>query len=122
MSHFYGIGPVSENIARQEHTQKPLTVHDYLDNPTLRCRYVEMLNTIGVKLRNFLTENQKDTRDLETKKFLIFLMGGHLKYTVDFDKLTSSLRIFYNELNEKELVTSEIKLLYDTLLYFYKHP
>jgi hypothetical protein len=81
-----------------------------------------MLNTIGVKLRNFLTENQKDTRDLETKKFLIFLMGGHLKYTVDFDKLTSSLRIFYNELNEKELVTSEIKLLYDTLLYFYKHP
>jgi hypothetical protein len=121
-SKFYGIGQLSENIARQEHTQKPVTVHDYLDNPTLRCRYVEMLNTIGVKLRKFLTENQKDTRDLETKIFLIFLMGGHLKYTVDFDKLTSSLHIFYNELNEKELVTSEIKLLYDTLLYFYTHP
>jgi len=121
-SKFYGIGQLSENIARQEHTQKPVTVHDYLDNPTLRCRYVEMLNTIGAKLNEFLLKSQRKPNDLETKIFLIFLMGGHLKYTVDFDKLTSSLLIFYNELNEKELVTSEIELLYDTLLYFYKHP
>jgi uncharacterized protein (DUF1810 family) len=115
ISKFYGIGPVSENIAKQEHTQKPVTVHDYLDNPTLRCRYVEMLNTIGVKLNEFLLKSQRKPNDLKTKEFLISLMGAR----VDFYKLISSLRIFYNDLVEKEPVTSEMQLLYETLLYFY---
>jgi hypothetical protein len=122
-SKFYCIGRLAESTAKQNGITMPVvTVREYLDNPTLRCRYLEMLNEIGIKLEKFLDIKKVTNRDLSTKKFLIELMGGNLSYTVDFDKLTSSLRIFYEELAKKQLVTNEIQLLYNTITHFYNNP
>lgn len=141
-SKFYCIGPLAEFTAKQNGITEPVTVREYLDNPTLCCRYVEMLNEIGIKLSNFMRQKNVSNRDLSTKKFLIELMGGNLKYTVDFDKLTSSLLLFYDVLVEKKLeedwaalssgedrtnareiiLSEEIVLLYQTLKYFYTNP
>ncbi len=142
-SKFYCIGPLAKYTAKQNGITIPLvTVRDYLDNPTLRCRYIEMLNAIGKKLLEFMTLKRVTNRDLSTKKFLIELMGGNLRYTVDFDKLTSSLLLFYEVLVDKKLeeewskstdkkefsdaqeiiLSEEIVLLYQTLKYFYESP
>ena len=86
---FYGIGPNADRRAKQEGV-KVLSAEEYLNEPTLRQRYIEILTVIGKNVYNRFGKysGPKDTRPQE---FLINLMGGR----TDYDKLTSSFRNLY---------------------------
>jgi uncharacterized protein (DUF1810 family) len=94
-SKFFGIGPARVNPEQ------------YLSDPTLSARYVEMLNAIGAKLSEYLLN--KLVKIDHVKPFLVHLMGGNSKNTVDYDKLKKSLSIFSNALEKP--VSGNIELL-----------
>lgn len=81
-----------------------VTPEQYLSDPTLSARYVQMLTAIGVKLQGFMTKSHNYH---DVKQFLVNLMGS----TIDYEKLKNSLTIFSNALKTQGKVTPEIALL-----------
>ena len=121
---FYGIGPNADIRAKQEGV-KVLSVKDYLNESTLRKNYIEIINEIGTKLREYNTKNAITVpTDRRSKLFLIRLMGGvvtgeNIVDDTDYNKLTSSVLNFYKELVIMKLNNTSIDTLYNTLNYFY---
>jgi hypothetical protein len=93
-SKFFGIGP------RAKHAS--VTPEQYLSNPILSARYVDILTAIGAKLQQ---RNPSIVR-----QFLVELMDDNKK-DVDYEKLRDSLAIFYPILAERKLVNVQISLL-----------
>jgi len=81
-----------------------VTVDQYLSDPTLSARYVEMLNAIGAQLQGFMTKSHNHA---VVKPFLVNLMGSN----IDYEKLRDSVSIFYDALVRQRKVTPEITLL-----------
>jgi nicotinic acid mononucleotide adenylyltransferase/O-acetyl-ADP-ribose deacetylase (regulator of RNase III) len=86
---FYGIGPNADIRAKRDGVTV-LSAEEYLNEPTLRQRYIEILTVIGKSVYDKFGKysGPKDTRPQD---FLINLMGGR----TDYDKLTSSFRNLY---------------------------
>jgi ubiquitin C-terminal hydrolase/nicotinic acid mononucleotide adenylyltransferase len=119
MSVFYGIGPNATNSAKQEKV-KVLSVDDYLNNNTLRTRYIAIVTEIGKKLISYSYSNGGiQPNDDKARLFLINLMSGE----TDYAKLTSSVLNFYDKLQAIIGYNNNISVLYETLKYFYdKEP
>jgi len=86
-SKFFGIGPAN------------VTPEQYLSNPTLSARYVEILTAIGAKLQQSNPSN--------VNNFFVELMGSE----IDYEKLRDSLSTFYNVLVSQRKVNDQISSL-----------
>ena len=93
-SKFFGIGSGAKPAS--------VTPEQYLSNPTLSARYVDILTAIGAKLQ--------DSKPSNVKQFLVELMDVNKK-DVDYEKLRDSLSNFYNALVSQRKVNAQITLL-----------
>jgi uncharacterized protein (DUF1810 family) len=84
-----------------------VTPEEYLANPFLLIRYVQMLNTIGAKLSDHLLTDKSTVRPDDVRRFLVYLMGSE----IDYNKLRNSLTIFSDALRTKGNVGGNIVLL-----------